>query len=159
MKAVLKPIFPAIPTSKPATSKIWCTNLVVVVFPLLPVIPGQAFCRRKTRLAEVSRWQESKFECYSLFSISVKVVSIGSDGVCLGKIFMPIGLLILFEEWIQQLCVPSPPCGQGSIRQSIPIAQNNNAAFNGVWNVFPYFESGKIIISDIDSGLFIIKKK
>lgn len=36
---------------------------------------------------------------------------------------------------------------------------HNNAAFNGVWNVFPYFESGKIIVSDIDSGLFIIKKK
>jgi choice-of-anchor B domain-containing protein len=35
---------------------------------------------------------------------------------------------------------------------------NNNAAFNGVWNVYPYFPSGKIIISDINNGFFVIKK-
>ncbi len=36
---------------------------------------------------------------------------------------------------------------------------NNDAAFSGVWNVYPYFESGNIIISDINGGLFIVKKK
>ena len=36
---------------------------------------------------------------------------------------------------------------------------NDNAAFSGAWNVFPYLESGKIIVSDIESGLFVIKKK
>lgn len=35
---------------------------------------------------------------------------------------------------------------------------NNSASFSGAWNVYPYFESGNIIISDIESGLFIIKK-
>jgi len=35
---------------------------------------------------------------------------------------------------------------------------NNTADFNGVWSVYPYFESGKIIISDINSGLIVIKK-
>lgn len=35
---------------------------------------------------------------------------------------------------------------------------NNNANFNGVWNVYPYFESGNIVISDIERGLFIVKK-
>ena len=35
---------------------------------------------------------------------------------------------------------------------------NNLAAFNGVWNVYPYFESGNIIISDINGGFFIIRK-
>lgn len=35
---------------------------------------------------------------------------------------------------------------------------SNIAGFDGVWSVYPYFESGKIIVSDIDSGLFIIKK-
>lgn len=35
---------------------------------------------------------------------------------------------------------------------------NNSANFNGVWNVYPYFESGKIVVSDINSGLFIVKK-
>lgn len=36
---------------------------------------------------------------------------------------------------------------------------NDNAGFNGVWSVYPYFSSGNIIISDINSGLFIVKKK
>ena len=36
---------------------------------------------------------------------------------------------------------------------------HDNAAFNGVWNVFPYFDSGHILISDIDNGLFVVKKK
>jgi len=35
---------------------------------------------------------------------------------------------------------------------------NDNAAFDGVWSVYPYFESGKIVVSDSNSGLFIIKK-
>jgi choice-of-anchor B domain-containing protein len=34
----------------------------------------------------------------------------------------------------------------------------DNAQFDGVWSVFPYFSSGKIVVSDINSGLFIIKK-
>ena len=35
---------------------------------------------------------------------------------------------------------------------------NDNADFDGVWNVYPYFESGNIIISDIEGGLFIVRK-
>ncbi len=35
---------------------------------------------------------------------------------------------------------------------------HDNADFNGVWSVYPYFESGKIIIGDINSGLFVIEK-
>jgi choice-of-anchor B domain-containing protein len=35
---------------------------------------------------------------------------------------------------------------------------NNSMAFNGVWNVYPYFPSGNIIISDIDNGFFVIRK-
>ncbi len=34
----------------------------------------------------------------------------------------------------------------------------NTAAFEGAWNVYPYFESGNIVISDINRGLFVIKK-
>ena len=37
--------------------------------------------------------------------------------------------------------------------------ENNGANFNGVWNVYPYFKSGKIVVSDINRGLFIIKKQ
>jgi choice-of-anchor B domain-containing protein len=35
---------------------------------------------------------------------------------------------------------------------------SDNAQFDGVWSVYPYFESGKIIVSDINSGLFVIQK-
>jgi len=35
---------------------------------------------------------------------------------------------------------------------------NNTASFNGVWSIFPFFESGKIVIGDINSGLFVIQK-
>ena len=35
---------------------------------------------------------------------------------------------------------------------------NDNASFNGVWNVYPYFESGNIIISDINTGFYIVRK-
>jgi choice-of-anchor B domain-containing protein len=35
---------------------------------------------------------------------------------------------------------------------------NNNTSFNGAWNVYPYFPSGNIIVSDINRGLFIIRK-
>ena len=35
---------------------------------------------------------------------------------------------------------------------------NNNANFAGVWNVYPYLKSGNIIVSDINSGLFIVRK-
>ncbi|MFK5972085.1 MAG: choice-of-anchor B family protein [Flavobacteriaceae bacterium] len=34
----------------------------------------------------------------------------------------------------------------------------DNAQFDGVWSIYPYFSSGKIVISDINSGLFIVKK-
>jgi choice-of-anchor B domain-containing protein len=36
--------------------------------------------------------------------------------------------------------------------------ENNDTAFNGAWNVYPYFASGNILISDIERGLFIVKK-
>ncbi|MEO0571491.1 MAG: choice-of-anchor B family protein [Bacteroidota bacterium] len=35
---------------------------------------------------------------------------------------------------------------------------NNGTSFNGVWSVYPYFESGKIIINDSDTGFFVVRK-
>ncbi len=35
---------------------------------------------------------------------------------------------------------------------------SNSASFNGVWNVYPYFNSGNIVISDIERGLIIVKE-
>ncbi|MDG1264052.1 MAG: choice-of-anchor B family protein [Flavobacteriaceae bacterium] len=34
---------------------------------------------------------------------------------------------------------------------------HDNPTFDGVWNVYPYFESGVIVISDSNSGLFLVK--
>lgn len=34
---------------------------------------------------------------------------------------------------------------------------HNNTSFNGAWNIYPFFESGHIVISDIEGGLFIAK--
>ena len=36
--------------------------------------------------------------------------------------------------------------------------EHNSTVFNGAWNVYPFFESGVITISDINRGLFLIKK-
>lgn len=35
---------------------------------------------------------------------------------------------------------------------------NNTASFNGVWSVYPYFDSGKILVNDSNTGFYIIKK-
>jgi len=35
---------------------------------------------------------------------------------------------------------------------------SDSANFNGAWNVYPYFASGNILISDIEGGLFIVKE-
>ncbi|WP_340075925.1 choice-of-anchor B family protein [Leptobacterium sp. I13] len=35
---------------------------------------------------------------------------------------------------------------------------NDGTTFNGVWSVYPYFQSGNIIISDANNGFFIIRK-
>ncbi|MEW4923232.1 choice-of-anchor B family protein [Algibacter sp. 2305UL17-15] len=36
--------------------------------------------------------------------------------------------------------------------------EDDATAFDGAWNVYPYFESGNIIISDINRGLFVVRK-
>ncbi len=35
---------------------------------------------------------------------------------------------------------------------------NDAASFNGVWSVYPYFESGKILINDSNTGLFVVRR-
>ena len=37
-------------------------------------------------------------------------------------------------------------------------AQNNQTAFEGVWSVYPFFESGIIAINDINTGLYLVKQ-
>jgi choice-of-anchor B domain-containing protein len=34
---------------------------------------------------------------------------------------------------------------------------NNNAEFNGVWSVYPFFNSGTIVVADIDRGMFLLR--
>jgi choice-of-anchor B domain-containing protein len=35
--------------------------------------------------------------------------------------------------------------------------QDNNASFNGAWNVYPFFDSGSVLISGIEQGLFVLR--
>ena len=35
---------------------------------------------------------------------------------------------------------------------------NDTASFDGVWSVYPYFESGKILINDSNTGFYLVKK-
>ncbi|WP_232622894.1 choice-of-anchor B family protein [Pareuzebyella sediminis] len=39
---------------------------------------------------------------------------------------------------------------------TFPIS--DDVRFDGVWSVYPYFTSGKVVVSDISAGLFVIKK-
>ena len=34
---------------------------------------------------------------------------------------------------------------------------SNSASFNGAWNIYPYFESGNLIVSNYNTGFFILK--
>jgi len=36
---------------------------------------------------------------------------------------------------------------------------DNEAGFNGTWSNYPYFESGTIVVTGIESGLFMLKKR
>ena len=36
--------------------------------------------------------------------------------------------------------------------------ENNGTNFRGAWNVYPFFESGNVVISDINRGLFIVRR-
>jgi choice-of-anchor B domain-containing protein len=35
---------------------------------------------------------------------------------------------------------------------------SNSVTMSGAWNVYPYFESGNIVISDIEGGFFLVRK-
>ncbi len=35
---------------------------------------------------------------------------------------------------------------------------DNDAGFNGAWNVYPYFDSGNIVISDINAGFILVRE-
>ena len=36
--------------------------------------------------------------------------------------------------------------------------ENDDSGFSGAWSLFPYYESGSVVISDINRGLFVVKK-
>ncbi|MEL6813014.1 MAG: choice-of-anchor B family protein [Bacteroidota bacterium] len=37
------------------------------------------------------------------------------------------------------------------------FTSSNSANFNGAWNIYPYFESGNLLISDIERGFMLVK--
>ena len=34
---------------------------------------------------------------------------------------------------------------------------NNHISYRGAWGVYPYFDSGEILVSDMQSGLYVLK--
>ena len=57
---------------------------------------------------------------------------------------------------ISNIQSPSNPMNEIAFFDTYP--SNNATAFNGAWSVYPYFSSGSIIVSDIESGLFVLGK-
>jgi choice-of-anchor B domain-containing protein len=49
-------------------------------------------------------------------------------------------------------------CGQLTLDSSRSSC-TASAFFNGVWNTYPFFKSGVVIVSDIDRGLFVFRPK
>jgi choice-of-anchor B domain-containing protein len=37
--------------------------------------------------------------------------------------------------------------------------EDDSANYNGVWSIYPYFQSGNIVIGDIERGMFIVRKQ
>ena len=57
---------------------------------------------------------------------------------------------------ISNISSPTNPMNEIGFFDTYPA--NDATAFNGAWSVYPYFSSGNIIISDIEGGLFVIRK-
>ncbi|WP_296312998.1 choice-of-anchor B family protein [Winogradskyella sp. UBA3174] len=57
---------------------------------------------------------------------------------------------------ISNIAAPNNAMTETHFIDTYPLSDSDN--FNGVWSVYPYFESGNIVISDIEGGLFIVRK-
>jgi choice-of-anchor B domain-containing protein len=55
---------------------------------------------------------------------------------------------------VLDITTPSAPVEVGFF-DTYPVS--NNASFNGAWGVYPFLPSGNILVSDINSGLYIIQ--
>jgi choice-of-anchor B domain-containing protein len=54
--------------------------------------------------------------------------------------------------------IQSPTNAMTEIAYFDTYPANDGTAFNGAWSVYPYFSSGNIVISDIERGMFIVRK-
>ena len=53
---------------------------------------------------------------------------------------------------------PAAPAESGNL-DTYPFDDPNDAIFNGAWGTYPFFHSGNIAISDIDSGFYMVADK
>ncbi|WP_299521496.1 choice-of-anchor B family protein [Winogradskyella sp.] len=83
--------------------------------------------------------------------------AIDHNGYVLGNEFYlasyRAGLRLLDISNIQS---PTNPMTEIAFFDTYP--NNDFTGFNGAWSVYPYFSSGNIVISDIERGLFVLRK-
>jgi len=58
---------------------------------------------------------------------------------------------------IDNISSPTNPMTETHFIDTFP--SSDSASFNGVWSVYPYFESGNIVIGDIERGMIIVRKQ
>jgi hypothetical protein len=55
---------------------------------------------------------------------------------------------------------PAAPAAEEKLRFDTYIEDpRDTAEFNGAWGTYPYLPSGTIAVSDIEGGLFLLKKQ
>lgn len=84
-------------------------------------------------------------------------VAIDHNGYVLGNEFYLASYRAGFRLLdISNIQTPSNSISEIGFFDTYP--DNDNTAFNGAWSIYPYFASGNIVVSDIDRGLFVLKK-
>lgn len=61
-----------------------------------------------------------------------------------------------YRSGVRVFDLTSDPLAPEEIAYFDTFPGSDEAFFNGAWNVYPFFESGNILISDLERGLFIV---
>jgi len=88
----------------------------------------------------------------STFNSGVNSQSIAHNGIIKGDLLY----LSYYHDGLRIFDI-SNPMNPTQIWQYDTYLPNNHSSYRGCWGVYPYLPSGNIIVSDMQSGLYIIK--